>query len=65
MGDLISRKNYAIAIQAIAKLNNPNIHYLICGEGPEFNSLQKLTNELNLQSQIHFLGYRTDIITLL
>lgn len=65
MGDLISRKNYAIVIQAIAKLNNPNIHYLICGEGPELNSLQKLTNELNLQSQIHFLGYRIDIITLL
>ena len=30
MGDLIKRKNYATAIEAVAKINNPKVHYFIC-----------------------------------
>lgn len=65
MGDLIDRKNYPIAIRAVAKVNNPNIHYFICGKGPEEKKLKKLAVKLNIVEQIHFLGYRTDIKELL
>lgn len=65
MGDLIVRKNYGIAIKAIAKCKNNKIHYLICGTGPELKNLQKLAKEQGVESRIHFLGFRTDIKELL
>lgn len=65
MGDLISRKNYGVAIKAIAECKNPHLHYLICGKGPELESLKKLAKEQGVEEQIHFLGFRTDIKELL
>lgn len=65
MGDLVKRKNYPVAIEAIAKSKNSNIHYLICGEGPEKDNLIKLSRKLNVENQIHFLGYRSDVKKLL
>ena len=65
MGDLIDRKNYPVAIEAISKLNNANVHYFICGNGPEKHNLKKLTKKLNIENNVHFLGYRTDIKELL
>lgn len=65
MGDLIDRKNYPVAIETIAKLNNANVHYFICGNGPEKHNLKKLTKKLNIDNNVHFLGYRTDIKELL
>ena len=65
MGDLILRKNYKTAIKAIYKTNNKNIHYLICGKGPEEENLKRLCKSLKLEEQIHFLGFRSDIKELL
>lgn len=65
MGDLIPRKNYIAAIKAIAKCKNPNLHYLICGKGPELENLKMLVKKLSVENQIHFLGFRTDIKELL
>lgn len=65
MGDLVKRKNYRTAIEAIAKCNNPKIVYLICGAGPEMNILKKLARKLKVDNQIHFLGFRNDIKELL
>ena len=65
MGDLIDRKNYKIAIEVVAKLNNPNAPYFICGEGPEEKNLKELTINLGIEKQVHFLGYRNDIKELL
>ena len=64
-GDLIERKNYALAIQAIALANNRHIHYFICGQGPELKNLEDLSKELGIDCQIHFLGFRNDIKELL
>lgn len=60
-GDLVKRKNYASSIKAIADSNDKNIHYLICGKGPEKDNLQRLARELNVEDRIHFLGFRKDI----
>lgn len=65
MGDLIPRKNYGVAIKAIAKYKNHDLQYLICGKGSELGNLKKLAKEENVEDQIHFLGYRTDIKELL
>lgn len=65
MGDLIKRKNYAIAIEAIAKVKNTRVHYFICGNGPEEANLRELTKKLGVEKQVHFLGYRSDIKELL
>lgn len=64
-GDLIERKNYETAIRAIAIAQNPAIHYLICGEGPEREKLEGIARELHIEDKIHWLGFRTDIKELL
>ena len=65
MGDLIERKNYSVAIKAMSKISDLNIHYFICGKGPEEAKLIKLSEELGLLERVHFLGYRNDIKELL
>ena len=65
MGDLNKNKSYATAIRAVAAANNPNLHYFICGTGPEENTLKKLAKKLGVFSQVHFLGFRSDIKELL
>lgn len=64
-GDLVARKNYGVAIEAIAKANDSRLHYYICGKGPELDNLKKLAEEKGVAEQIHFLGFRTDIKELL
>lgn len=65
MGDLILRKNYRTSIEAISRLRNKNVHYLICGKGPEEKRLKKLCQKLKIEDQVHFLGFRSDIKELL
>lgn len=65
MGDLIVRKNYRVAIEAIAKCKDTKLHYLICGQGEELDNLKLLAKQLNIESQVHFLGFRSDIKELL
>lgn len=60
LGDLIERKNLRIVIEVISKLKEPNIKFLICGEGPLKDELRKISND-----SIEFLGYRTDIQNIL
>ena len=65
MGDLIERKNYSVAIRAVAETQNDRLHYFICGEGPEESALKSLAEQMNVSQQIHFLGFRSDIKELL
>lgn len=65
MGDIVPRKNYQIAIESMHIVNNINVHYLICGVGPERDKLKKISESLGIANQIHFLGYRTDVKALL
>ena len=61
MGDIVPRKNYKAAIEAVAKANRPNLHYIICGKGPQIDELKSLSANLGIAEQIHFLGFRSDI----
>lgn len=61
VGELIKRKNHKVVIEAIAKIKNPNVKYLICGSGKLEQKLKKLIKKLNVEQQVFLLGYRNDI----
>ena len=63
VGELNQNKNQEVIVRAIAKLNNPKIHYFIAGKGDKADYLQELAKQLNVN--MHLLGYRTDIVELL
>jgi len=61
VGELSTRKNHEVVIKAISKLKDNRLKYFICGRGPLQQYLQRLASELNVEDQVVFLGYRTDI----
>jgi glycosyltransferase involved in cell wall biosynthesis len=66
IGSLNKSKGYDVLLEAISKLrNNYSVKLALVGDGPERNSLEKLTDELGLKYCVTFLGVRKDISTLL
>ena len=61
VGELQTRKNHEVILRAIAKLQNPNIKYFLCGKGVLQDHLEELAKTLGLQDQVRFLGYRKDV----
>lgn len=62
VGELNENKNQKTIISAIAQLNDPDIHYILCGKGDQLENLQKHAAELDVVDRVHFLGYRTDVV---
>ncbi len=56
--NLVSSKGIDLNLKAIAKLvkKYSNLRYVVIGDGPEINSLKKLTSRLNLKNNVEFLG---------
>lgn len=65
VGELAPGKNHKVVLDALAKLSDPDIGYYICGEGQCMEALRQRVRELKLEKQVHFLGYRTDVVSLL
>lgn len=65
VGELSKRKNHEVVIRALAKMENKNLHYIICGKGKLLNKLRTLSKELQVDNQISFLGFRKDIIEII
>lgn len=69
VGNLRIQKNQIAGIEMMnALVNNDklnNIHYLICGEGSESKKLAQLVLNYNVSNNIHFLGLRNDIPSIL
>lgn len=61
VGELNVNKNHQVILRAIAKLNDKNIHYILCGKGDQREFLEKLAEELGIRERVHFLGYRKDV----
>lgn len=61
VGELNKNKNHEIIIKALAKIKNPQIHYLICGDGLLKDYLMNIAFELGVDCNIHFLGFRNDV----
>lgn len=62
VGELNKNKNQQVILRAIAELNDPDIHYLLCGKGDQREALEKLASDLGLSERTHFLGYRMDVV---
>ena len=61
VGELIERKNHIVVIDALKRLDNPHIHYVVAGEGKLLTFLKEKIEQFGLTKQVHLLGYRTDI----
>lgn len=61
-GELNDNKNHSIILRALKLLKDESIHYLICGKGELLEQLQKFTRDLKIEKQVHFLGYRKDVV---
>jgi len=64
VAEMTANKNHITILKALALLkeqgNLGNIHYLICGRGEMWASLEKSAKELGISDHVNFLGYRTD-----
>ena len=65
VGEINTNKNHKVIIKALGKLKNKDIHYFIAGQGDQQGMLEKLAKKENIEYQVHFLGYRSDINELL
>ena len=65
VGELNQNKNHQVILRAVAHLNDPKVHYFLAGNGPLKDELSALASELGIANNVHFLGYRRDIPSLL
>lgn len=65
VGELNQNKNNRTIIEALGKLQAGNIHYILCGVGSCKDELSALAEHYGISDRVHFLGYRSDIPTLL
>ena len=63
-GELIKRKNHEVIIKALAKIGNPDIYYVIAGNGQLKDYLLGLARELGIADRVILLGFRTDVFEL-
>ena len=61
IAEFIPRKRHSDIIHAIEKLNRPDIHLALAGDGDLQTTIEQLTVKLGLAKQVHFLGFRSDI----
>lgn len=65
-GELNRNKNQKVIIEAIANItDNSKIQYIICGIGELEGELKRLAKEKGIYKNVHFLGYRKDIISIM
>lgn len=64
-GFLNPNKNNRVVIEALAKLKDSRYCYLLCGDGELKDELVSLSNQLGVENQVKFLGYRTDMMEIM
>lgn len=64
VAEMTANKNHITILKALARLKERgelgNIHYLICGRGEMWASLEQSAKELGISDHVNFMGYRTD-----
>lgn len=67
VGELNKNKNHLFVMQSLTEEFHKNslLHYVIAGKGPLEDTYKAFIKENHLESQVHLLGYRTDIRSLL
>jgi glycosyltransferase involved in cell wall biosynthesis len=65
IAEFTPRKRQQDQLIALKKLNRPEVHIAFAGYGPTQSKIEQLSAKLGLQQQVHFLGHRQDIPTLI
>ena len=65
IAEFTPRKRHQDVLNALAKLNNPQVHIALAGVGPLEEEIKQLAKNLNVDKQVRFLGFRQDIPTLI
>jgi glycosyltransferase involved in cell wall biosynthesis len=60
IGRLNPQKNFALLLEVVAELKQPDLRVVLAGTGPEEAYLQERVAELRLSEQVRFLGYVAD-----
>lgn len=64
VAEMTANKNHITILKALSLLKDKeefqNMHYLICGRGEMWASLEESAKELGIDRHVNFLGYRTD-----
>ncbi|WP_077214404.1 glycosyltransferase family 4 protein [Bacillus dakarensis] len=60
-------KNQQLLIRSVNEIKSkvPNVKLVLAGDGPLLADCKELTQKLSLEKIVHFLGYRTDMKSLL
>ncbi|MDR2178736.1 MAG: glycosyltransferase [Synergistaceae bacterium] len=59
--EFIPRKRHRDALHALAEAGRKDFHLAFAGTGPLEDPMKRLAAKLGVESQVHFLGERTDI----
>lgn len=65
IAEFIVRKRHHDILMAFARLGRPEVHLAFAGDGVLFEQMQQLATDLGIHKQVHFLGRRKDIPTLI
>lgn len=65
VGELNENKNHQVIMHAMSILDDPHIHYCLCGIGDKEQELKNLASELRITDRVHFFGFRQDVDKLL
>ena len=64
VAEMTPNKNHITILKALSLLKEKGalepIHYLICGRGEMWESLEQSAKEMGIDDHVNFLGYRTD-----
>ncbi len=61
VGELSARKNQMVVIEALGKIRNEEIYYVIAGKGELYDEYERKASEYEIGKQLILLGPRTDI----
>lgn len=61
VGELNANKNHIQMLRALAQCKDPAIKYVLCGQGDMLEELKCFVKENQLESQVVFAGYRSDV----
>lgn len=62
VGEVNDNKNHRIVMEAMAKLHDLNLYYVICGRGPLEQEHLARCCELNIQDRVILAGYQENIV---
>jgi glycosyltransferase involved in cell wall biosynthesis len=65
VAEFTKNKRHQDILASLAKLDRPEVHLALAGDGEQRMPMEKLARELNLQERVHFLGFRSDIPALI